>query len=285
MSQNNINVAINERGIAIVTLDRADKLNAITIPMLQEMQRVARKLQTNPTVRAIVLHGEGNAFSSGLDFADVQEDKLAIPKHFVPRPWRGTNTFQEGPWCWRRVDVPVIAAIEGYCLGAGLQIALAADYRFTTAEAKWSILEAKWGLVPDMSGLAAMRQVVRGDILKRLCMTAEMFTGEQAVAWGIASEVSANPLESALELAERIADRSPDAVANAKKLVDETWTTGLRATFFYERIRQMPLLVSANAAVSRKRAAVKGAANGEATGAAGGELPAYRPRRKRILGI
>lgn len=108
---------------------------------------------------------------------------------FAPDADRGTNLFQEAPWAWRRLAVPVVAAVHGHCLGGGLQIALAADYRFTTPDATWSVLEAKWGLVPDMSGVQALSELVRIDVAKRLAMTGEIFDGTRAVA-------SASPVNS-----------------------------------------------------------------------------------------
>src|SRR5699024_1605018 len=109
-------------------------------------------LRKDRTLRAVVLVGEGDAFCSGLDFASVLESPVRMAGAFLPRPWNGTNAFQEACWAWRRLPVPVIAAVHGHCYGGGLQIALAADFRISTAEAKWSVMESRWGLVPDMTG-------------------------------------------------------------------------------------------------------------------------------------
>ena len=188
----------------------------------------------------------------------------ALAASFVPRPWRGTNQFQEACWAFRRLPVPVIAAVHGHCFGGGLQLAMAADWRFTTADAQWSILESKWGLIPDMSGLQSLSQQLRADVLKRLTMTGETVSGERAVEFGLASEVVDGDsstqdavVDAAVELAAQIATRSPDATAYGKKLVDETWTRGARATFALERIRQFRLLVASNTKVAQKAAAKK----------------------------
>jgi enoyl-CoA hydratase/carnithine racemase len=160
--------------------------------------------------------------------------------------------------------VPVIAAVHGHCFGGGLQLAMAADWRFTTADAQWSILESKWGLIPDMSGLQSLSQQLRADVLKRLTMTGEIVDGGKAVEFGLASEVVDGEsstqdavVDAAVELAAQIATRSPDATAYGKKLVDETWTRGARATFALERIRQFRLLVASNTKVAQKAAAKK----------------------------
>ena len=149
--------------------------------------------------------------------------------------------------------MPVVAAVHGHCLGGGLQIALAADYRFTTPDATWSVLEAKWGLVPDMSGVQALSELVRIDVAKRLAMTGEIFDGTRAVALGVASELADDPYAAGLALLDELATRSPDAVAASKRLFDETWTADAARTFTRERAEQSVLLSAPNTAVTQHR--------------------------------
>ncbi|AWT25221.1 Short-chain-enoyl-CoA hydratase [Corynebacterium provencense] len=248
--------------LAHVRLNRPEKLNSLTLGVLGELVSVAGRIRADRTVRAVVLSGEGRSFCSGLDFASALGDPRALAANFLPRPWKGTNVFQEACWAFRRLPVPVIAAVHGHCLGGGLQLAMAADWRITTAEARWSILESKWGLVPDMTGMQSLSQQLRADVLKRLTMTGEILDGATAVEYGLASEVVDGsdapvdaPVDAAVTLAGRIATRSPDAVAYGKRLVDETWNRGPRATFACERLRQFRLLVASNTAVARRAAA------------------------------
>ena len=182
-----------------------------------------------------------------------------IARAFVPRPWRGTNTFQEACWAWRRLPVPVVAAVHGHCLGGGLQIALAADFRFATPDSRWSVLEGKWGIIPDMSGIKSLAQLVGIDTAKRLTMTAETITGEQARELGLVTGVADDPLGAAAELVEQLRGRSPDQLAAAKRLFDGTWTSGPRRTFARERIEQARLLVARNTKVAREAAFRKAA--------------------------
>lgn len=250
--------------IAHVRLNRPEKLNSLTLGVLDELIAIAGTIRADRSVRAVVIAGEGRSFCAGLDFASAMKKPQALAASFVPRPWRGTNQFQEACWAFRRLPVPVIAAVHGHCFGGGLQLAMAADWRFTTADAQWSILESKWGLIPDMSGLQSLSQQLRADVLKRLTMTGETVSGERAVEFGLASEVVDGDsstqdavVDAAVELAAQIATRSPDAAAYGKKLVDETWTRGARATFALERIRQFRLLVASNTKVAQKAAAKK----------------------------
>ena len=244
-------------GIAHVELARPDKLNALTLPFLRELLGAAHHVRRNKGVRAVVISGQGRSFSAGLDFGEVMKKPGSVAAAFLPRPWRGTNIFQEACWAWRRVPVPVIAAVHGHCFGGGLQIALACDYRFTTPDAEWSVLEGKWGLIPDMSGIQSLKELVGMDVAKKLTMTAETFSGERAVELGIASETSDAPLAHAMELAAQLVERSPDQLAAAKRLINRSWTTSARTTFRRERAEQLFLLAAQNTAKARERAVAR----------------------------
>jgi enoyl-CoA hydratase/carnithine racemase len=167
---------------------------------------------------------------------------------------RGTNIFQEAAWGWRRLPVPVIAVVQGHCYGGGLQIALGADFRFSTPDAQWSVLEAKWGLIPDMSGIRSLSELVGIDTAKLLTMTGDTISGERAKELGLVTEVSADPMAAADELVARLCTRSPDAVAAAKRLFDATWGATPRRTFARERAEQLALLLNANTKIAREAA-------------------------------
>jgi enoyl-CoA hydratase/carnithine racemase len=253
-------------GVARVRLDRPDKLNALTLPMLRELADTAHRLRADRELRAVVISGAGDAFCAGLDFASVLPDRAGVARAFLPRPWRGTNTFQEACWGWRRLPVPVIAVVHGHCLGGGVQVALGADFRFTTPEARWSVLEGKWGLVPDMTGIRSLAEQVGKDTAKRLVMTAEWFDGAEAARIGLASKAVADPQLEAEALVTQLSERSPDAVAAAKRLFETTWTSGPRRTFARERRAQLRLLGLPNTARARKAAFAP-------------EAPRFGPRR------
>jgi enoyl-CoA hydratase/carnithine racemase len=231
-------------GIADVRLDRPDKLNALSLDMLGELRATARRLGRTPGLRAVVVSGNGRSFCAGLDLGAAARNPAAVARAFVPTP-RGTNLFQEACWAWRRLPVPVIAAVHGHALGAGVQIALAADLRLTTPDARWCVKEVERGLVPDMSGIRALTQLVGIETAKRLTFTAEEFTGADAGRLGLAGTVTDSPLDEAFALAGRIAERRPEAVAAAKRLFDRRWSSGDRRTFAAERWAQLRLLPGA----------------------------------------
>lgn len=231
-------------GIADVRLDRPDKLNALSLDMLGELRATARRLGRTPGLRAVVVSGNGRSFCAGLDLGAAARNPAAVARAFVPTP-RGTNLFQEACWAWRRLPVPVIAAVHGHVFGAGVQIALAADLRLTTPDARWCVKEVERGLVPDMSGIRALTQLVGIETAKRLTFTAEEFTGDDAGRLGLAGTVTDSPLDEAFALAGRIAERRPEAVAAAKRLFDRYWSAGDRRTFAAERRAQLRLLPGA----------------------------------------
>ena len=241
-------------GVAEVRLARPEKLNALTLQTLDELTDVARELRKDRTLRAVVLTGEGPSFCSGLDFGSVLRSPAGIVRSFVPRPWRGTNTFQEACWAWRRLPVPVIAAVEGHCYGGGLQLALAADFRIATPDSEWSVLEGRWGIIPDMTGVRSLAELVGIDTAKLLTMTARKLSGKEARDLGLVTDLAGDPVTAAHELAGELAGRSPDALAAAKRLFNDTWTASARRTFARERVEQLFLLFNANTKAAREAA-------------------------------
>ena len=259
-----------EGGVAHLRLARPEKLNALTLEMLDDLAEAARDLRSERAVRSVILSGEGDAFCAGLDFATAMKRPSRVVSHFLPRPWRGTNSFQEACWALRRLPVPVIAAVDGHCLGGGLQIALAADVRIAHPESTWSVLEGRWGIIPDMTGVHALSELVGIDVAKKLTMTAAKISGTEAQRLGLVTDVAEDPLTAAATLSEEIAQRSPDAVAAAKRLFDQTWRRGPRFTFARERIEQLPLLLGENARRAREANAAR-------------RSPEYRSRSRRLV--
>lgn len=243
--------------IAHVRLNRPEKLNALTLDTLRQLIGTARMLRTDKTVRAVILAGEGPSFCAGLDFGAVGKQPWGIARAFLANPLRGTNTFQEAAWAWRRLPVPVIAAVHGHCFGGGIQIALAADFRIATPDSEWSVLEGRWGLIPDMSGIVSLKQVVGIDTAKRLTMTAARVSGKEAADLGLVTDLAPDPIVAAEELAAELITRSPDALAAAKRLFDSSWTAPDRLTFARERVSQLLLMAGENAKIARRAGLAK----------------------------
>lgn len=246
-----------EGPIARVWLNRPDKLNGITFDLLQGLMDAAERIEADPNVRAVLLEGRGPSFCAGLDFAAVMGDRKKVTRWFLPNPLKGTNRFQRPLWVWRELSVPVVAVTRGHVFGGGIQLALAADFRFTTPDCQWSVLEAKWGLVPDMSGTVPLSELVGADLAKRLVLTGEVFSGEQAAEYGLASGVADDPTKPALELIDQIIARSPDSVAASKKLLNQTRRGSVRRAFALERRFQSAMFKAPNTAIARKAGAAR----------------------------
>jgi len=128
---------------------------------------------------------------------------------------------QDAAWLWHELPVPVIAAVHGACLGGGLQIAMGADIRFITPDARMSIMEIRWGLVPDMAGPQILRHHLRLDVIKELTYTGRIVSGSEAVELGLATHLSEDPHAAAMALATEIASKSPSAVRSGKRLLND----------------------------------------------------------------
>lgn len=210
-------------GVADVRLNRPGKRNALDPAMFAALVRAGERLKTEPGLRAVVLSGEGPDFCAGLDFAAFQAmrsgDRISADVDLPPTDGPAKATGQRAAYVWTEVPVPVIAAITGHALGGGLQVALGADIRLVTADAKLSVLEIKWGLIPDMTGTQVLPELVGPDVAKELTFTGRVVSGAEAVTLGLATRVSPDPRSEALDMARAIAQRSPDAVRAAKRLL------------------------------------------------------------------
>jgi enoyl-CoA hydratase/carnithine racemase len=221
-------------GVADVRLTRGDKLNALDRVMFDALIAAGEALHGSSSLRAVVLSGEGRAFCAGLDLLafslDPDQAARAVLGHL---PGRYASIAQNAVTVWARLPVPVIAAIHGYALGGGLQLALGADLRIVAPDAQLSVLEIRLGLIPDMAATQILPGLVGVDVAKELTFTGRMVSGVEAVAMGLATRLSDSPHQDALMLAREIASKSPAAVRSAKALLDGarqlSWEEGLLA--------------------------------------------------------
>jgi len=247
-----------EENIAYVSLNRPDKHNGLDEKMMVELVKTAKKISKDRSIRCVVLQGEGASFCAGLDFSYLAKTPSMVPRFFIKLPWRKDNMFQRVAHVWRDLSIPVIAAVQGNCFGAGMQIILACDYRIARADANLSILEMKWGLIPDMSGMVTLSRLTRVDIAQELTMTGRFFSGEEAAEYGLVSKLSEDPLAAATALAKTIAQQSPDAIAATKYLFKKTWQQDTRMALLWERITQFRLLGRKNQRIAMANGLAKG---------------------------
>lgn len=216
-------------GVAEVRLVRADKHNGLDRRMFEALVATGERLAGEPSLRAVVLAGDGPSFCAGLDFAAFMREGMDPATLLRREEGSPVNFAQAAAWVWHELPVPVIAALHGHVYGGGLQIALAADLRYVTADARLSVREIQWGLVPDMTGTQTLRHLVRLDVAKELTFTGRAVSGEEAVALGLATRVEADPLAAARHTAREIAARSPDAIRADKRLLNAAYTGSTEA--------------------------------------------------------
>jgi enoyl-CoA hydratase/carnithine racemase len=247
-----VSISVSQ-GIADVRLVRVDKMNALDIPMFEALVAATERLAREKGLRAVVLSGDGPAFCAGLDmgrFAAMKEsggDGIAGGKErdLAARTHGTANFPQAAVWGWRQLPVPVIAAVHGVAFGGGFQLALGADMRFLSVDARMSVMEIKWGLVPDMAGTPILSGLVRDDILRELTFTGRIFSAQEALSYGLATRICENPRAAAFEIAREIAGKSPDAVRAAKRLLNNL-SVDPGPALLAESIEQMKLMGSPN---------------------------------------
>ena len=183
--------------VAHVLLDRADKMNALDPAMFAALIDAGRVLHDLKGLRAVVLSGEGRSFCAGLDMGSMAQTDRHDRTPLTERTHGNANHAQQVAMVWRKLPVPVIAAVHGVCFGGGLQIASGADIRVVAPDARLAVMELKWGLVPDMGGYALWKGTIRDDVLRELTYTNREFSGAEAKELGFATYVDSDPLARA----------------------------------------------------------------------------------------
>ena len=238
-----------ENYVADVRLTRADKMNALDPAMFQGIITAGEELAAMQGVRAVVLSGEGRSFCAGLDMESMTGGGASASggiKSLTDRTHGNANTFQQVAMLWRKLPMPVIAAVHGVCFGGGLQIASGADLRVVAPDARMAVMEMKWGLIPDMGGYALWRNMVREDVLRELTYTNREFSGADSLELGFATYVDENPHTRAMAIAREIANRNPEAMREAKALFNEYADLDEDAILMAESVRQSRVIRTPN---------------------------------------
>ena len=220
-------------GVGWLTLNRPEKLNAQNREMWNEMRQLGRELENDDELRCLVVIGEGRAFSAGLDQSLLVGGGIA---EGVPAPSdNGAEPMikpEQLPFYWiHTAPFASIAAVRGYALGAGFQLALACDLRIFAEGTKIGLLEFKYGLLPDMGASEWLTRLVGPAVAKELTFTAAQIGAKKAKRLGIANQVvPENKLESAAEeLAQTLAAQPPLAIRGAKKAIQAAYEPDGRA--------------------------------------------------------
>jgi enoyl-CoA hydratase/carnithine racemase len=234
-------------GVADVRMTRADKHNALDAAMFRALDAALDELRGTNGLRAVVLSGDGPSFCSGLDFPSFMQEGIDISDAlFAHRDGDAANLAQRITYDWQRLEVPVVAALHGNCIGGGAQLALGADIRIAAPDVRISILEIKYGLIPDMGFSQTLPHLVGLDVAKELIFTGRMVEGPEALRIGLVTRLDDDPRAAALELAGEIAGRSPDAIRRGKRLLNEAAWAHSEEALALEEAMQRELLGSPN---------------------------------------
>lgn len=213
-------------GIAFITLDRPERLNALTLGILERLDEVIAEVERDADVRAVVVSGAGNrGFSAGADVLEwgalAAEDPLAMWRRWDRTGHRVLDRLETLP-------VPVIAAVHGLVLGGGLELALAADLRVASDDTTVGLPEVTIGASPGWGGARRLAALVGVGRAKELVLIGEPILASTALAWGLVNEVTTQDalLPRATALATRIAANAPIAVQLAKAALNAATGSG-----------------------------------------------------------
>jgi enoyl-CoA hydratase/carnithine racemase len=212
---NTITVKKNQQ-TAWITLNRPNKLNAINQTMLQELSEALDSIQTDPNTRCVIITGAAEkAFSAG---ADIIEMHKLTPETAAKFSTKGQQVFSK----IENLSKPVIAAINGYCLGGGLEIALTCDFRIASDNSLFGFPEMKLGIIPAWGGTQRLPPTVGTAKAKQMIMLGDTLNAQEAATIGLVDKVvSKDKLYAEAEkLSQRLQSWSPEAIAHAKRIIN-----------------------------------------------------------------
>ncbi len=201
-------------GVAIVTISRPKAMNALNTRFFNEMDQLVAELSNNKDVKVLVITGDGKAFVAGADIAEMVDKNGDEGSEFSRL---GQNTFSS----LGKMDIPVIAAINGFALGGGLELAMGCDFRFASTKAKFGQPEVSLGLIPGYDGTQRLPRLTgMGDALY-LLMTADMIGADEALRIGLVQKVHEPEqlMEETLKVAKIIISKGSDSIKKVKQVV------------------------------------------------------------------
>ena len=245
-----LNVSTSE-AVATIELNRPDKGNSLNSVMWKELKNAFEEIDAMPSVRAAVLCGAGKHFSTGIDLgflAGLQQDLSKWPEggkqerllDVIVGLQESVNAIE----CCRK---PVLAAVQGFCLGAGVDIIAAADMRYATGTTRFSVKEVDLAIVADLGSLQRLPRIVGEGMARELAFTGRTFKGEEAKSMGFVNQLFQNKndmLEGVTALARELCEKSPLTIRGIKETMnfsrDHTVVDGLK----YVAMKNAAMLLS-----------------------------------------
>ncbi|KAI9867038.1 MAG: hypothetical protein M1813_000436 [Trichoglossum hirsutum] len=226
----NILVSSPKPGVGLVTLNRPKALNALSTPLFLELNDALQKLNQDNDTGAIVITGSNKAFAAGADIREMKD--LTFSTAYT------TDFIELWSSLVSQVKKPLIAAVNGYALGGGCELAMMADIIYCSSTATFGQPEVKLGTIPGAGGSQRLARAIGKYRAMELILTGKNFSGKEAGEWGLAARVFQQPeecLEEALKTAEVISGYSRVAVKAAKEVTNKSQDLGVRDGVEYER--------------------------------------------------
>ncbi|MFN8110604.1 MAG: enoyl-CoA hydratase-related protein [Thermoleophilia bacterium] len=208
---------LTRRGaVAVITLNRPEVMNALSMEMLDQLETLLEQVERDPGLHVVVLTGAGDkAFSAGADIAHMREASALQARAYAQRGHQATSRLES-------FTRPVIAAVNGYALGGGCELALACDLRLASDRARFGLPEVNLGILPGWGGTQRLARATSPGFAKELIFTGRMCPADEALRQGLVNQVHPHEelLERAVEMAELIAQKPAWSISTAKEVVN-----------------------------------------------------------------
>lgn len=235
-----------DKGVARVTLNRPEKLNALCFESFVQLDEIIRKLKKEKSLRVVIINAAGKDFCTGLDVKNISRSPIQMIKLLFKWLPGNANLAQRVTLGWQSLKAPVICQIQGRCFGGGMQIALGADFRLVSQDAQLSIMETRWGLTPDMAGSVMLPGLMPYDAALKITHLADPISAREAKSLNLVTEVCDDLKASTEQLCQQLLLQSPDALAANKRTYQAAFFHNKRALLAKETWNQIKILKGKN---------------------------------------
>ncbi len=213
------NILLEDKApLAVISINRPDKLNALNVETIDELHRAFKSLSSDKAIQVIIITGSGTkAFVAGADISEFADYTVEEGRELSASGQELLFDFIAN------LNTPVIAAVNGFALGGGLELAMACHFRIASENARLGLPEVSLGVIPGYGGTQRLPQLVGKGKAMEMIMTAGMIKANEALSWGLVNEVVAQEelLPTCEKIANKIANNSPVAIAHAIKVINE----------------------------------------------------------------
>lgn len=217
-----------ENRIATITINRPEVLNALNRDLINELGSTIDTMMSEDNACALIITGEGKSFAAGADIVQMIELNPSQARTFI-----FSDVFDK----IEALPIPVIAAIKGFALGGGLELALACDFRICSSKAKLGFPEIKLGIMPGAGGTQRLPKLIGLSRAREMIYFGDIIDAEKACQWGLCERVvEGDPVEQSISLAEKLTALSPLALEAAKKTINFSTGSALSSGIAFEAI-------------------------------------------------